>query len=65
MRAMHVKVNKKKGIQNWLEHTDGSVVCIPGEWDVTMTVPYPSNKSLWPSNQMLQRWEHVIEVSNA
>lgn len=45
------------GVFNYIQHVDGTPVCIPGKWDCIMLKPYPKTNQEYPSRKMIARWE--------
>lgn len=45
------------GIWNYIEHMDGTPVCVPGAWETVMAKPYPAREEDRPARKMLLRWE--------
>lgn len=57
VRLRAVKCPRPKGVINWIEHMDGTPVCVPGDWECRMWKPYPKTSHEYPSWGMMARWD--------
>lgn len=61
LRAMHIRFNGKRGIAHYLEHVDGTAVCVPGSWSCSMLKPYPKNEDDKPYRKMMLKFTEAQE----
>ncbi len=57
LRAVKISFNRKRGVSHWIEHMDGSSVCIAGDWTCAAFKPYAKVESERPYWQLIARWE--------
>lgn len=60
LRAFRITIDRKPGVANYIEHTDGSSDCAflkRGKWDCVSMKPYAKREEDKPSFQLLKRWE--------
>ncbi len=60
LRAVAISVNRRRGVSHWIEHMDGSKVCLAGDWGCAALKPYAKVESERPSRQLIARWESVV-----
>ena len=61
IRAMKVTFNRKRGICHYLQHSDFTPVCDPGEWSAIMFKPYPKDENERPKLKMYKEWNNKAE----
>jgi len=59
LRACKITVNRHRGITNWIEHMDGTKVCVPGEWSSAEMKPYRTPRQ---SAVMMERWDRIANA---
>ena len=57
LRASRISVNRRRGVVHWIEHMDGTKVCVPGEWSCAAIKPYPKRDADHEYAKLTARWE--------
>jgi hypothetical protein len=60
LRAIRVTAYRRRGVGHWIEHTDGSPVCPPGDWRCVAMKPYAKNESEREYARLQRRWEAAL-----
>jgi hypothetical protein len=60
LRAVKISVNRKRGVSHWIEHMDGTNVCVAGDWTCAALKPYAKVENDRPSRQLVARWESAV-----
>jgi len=65
LRALKVRVNGKRGVAHYLEHTDCSPLCVEGKWLCSQFKPYPKNENDREWRRMMDRFEAAVSAKEA
>ena len=57
LRAYKISINRKRGVGHYIEHMDGTPVCVEGSWSCAALKPYPKIESERESRKMMSKWE--------
>jgi len=62
--VFRITVAGKGGVSHYIEHRNGTAVCVDGDWQCATMKPYPKNQAEKPSQQMLISWERAVSEAN-
>lgn len=51
-----MSVNRRRGIVHWIEHVNGSAVCVGGLWNSISLKPYPKVEAETEWRKLVTRW---------
>jgi hypothetical protein len=65
LRASRITYGGWFGIAHWIEHVDGTRVCIPGEWSCATFKPYPKRAEDHEYFKLMRRWDEASPAPDA
>lgn len=63
LRANIISVNRKRGVAHWIEHMDGTRVCVLGDWGCAALKPYAKVESERPSRKLVALWDETVSMN--
>ena len=58
LRAFLVAVSRHRGVTHYIEHLDGTRVCVPGDWTCCALKPYKTPRE---HEKLRDRWNKATE----
>ena len=59
LRACKIRVYQRSGIINFIEHMDGTRVCVPGKWSCAELKPYRAPRQ---AELLVERWQDACRT---
>lgn len=59
LRVSRITWHRRRGLTHWIEHADGTKVCIPGEWSCAEFKPYQQRAEDRDYAKLLRRWDEA------